>query len=89
MESDMKKKITASSVLACLVLVVAANGCSTVPSSTDDKDVSYAEKNLSGTPLGQMAAQLAAGKDSGESGFLLLDRGHNALAWRLFMADRP
>lgn len=59
-----------------------------MPSSTEDKNVSYAEKDLSGTPLGQMAAELAAGKDSGKSGFLLLDRGHNALAWRLFMADQ-
>ena len=35
-----------------------------------------------------MAGQLAAGKAIGESGFLLLDRGHNALAWRFFMADQ-
>jgi putative cardiolipin synthase len=88
MEPDMKKKITASTVLACLVLLVAAVGCSTVPSSTEDKNVSFAEKDLSGTPLGQLAEELAAGKESGESGFLLLDRGHNALAWRLFMADQ-
>jgi len=84
----MKNKFTAGCVLTCLALAIVINGCSTVPSSTVDKDVSYAEKDLSGTPLGQIATKLAAGKGDSESGFLLLDRGHNALAWRLFMADQ-
>jgi putative cardiolipin synthase len=34
-----------------------------------------------------MATELAAGQDISDSGFLLLDRGHNAIAWRLFLAD--
>jgi putative cardiolipin synthase len=35
-----------------------------------------------------MALSLSSGKGDTESGYLLLDRGHNALAWRLFMADQ-
>lgn len=74
--------------LATLTFALFASGCSTVPSSTSDKDVSYAVKELGGTPLGEMAATLAAGKASDQGGFLLLDRGKDALAWRLFMADQ-
>lgn len=70
-------------VTAALILVA----CSSVPIETTDKIASYAEKDLSFTPLGKMATQLEAGKPENESGFLLLDRGHDALAWRLFMAD--
>jgi len=68
-------------------LVLALGACTSVPVSTVDKDTSVAIRDLGGTPLGQMAGELAAGKPDSESGFLLLDRGHNALAWRLFMAD--
>jgi putative cardiolipin synthase len=77
-----------SAAITCIVLALLVISCSTVVSSTADKDVSYAVKALGGTPLGEMAATLAAGKADNESGFLLLDRGHNALAWRLFMADQ-
>ena len=72
---------------AFVLLALIATACSSVPSATSDKETSYAEKDLGGTPLGQLAQQLAADRDDSESGFLLLDRGHNAIAWRLFMAD--
>jgi putative cardiolipin synthase len=71
-----------------LLLAFLVGGCASVVSSTTDKDISYAEKDLGGTPLGELSRQLAEGKGEAESGFLLLDRGHNALAWRLFMADK-
>jgi putative cardiolipin synthase len=44
-------------------------------------------RNVTATPLRQMATALAAEQDISDSGFLLLDRGHNAIAWRLFLAD--
>ena len=78
---------TTRSFLALTWIALVLGACATVPSSTTDKDVSYAEKDLGGTPLGQMVQDLTAEKQASESGFLLLDRGHNALAWRLFMAE--
>ena len=71
-------------VIATLIL----GACSTVPTQTTDKTATYAQKDLGDTSLGKMAETLATGKPDDESGFLLLDRGHNALAWRLFMADK-
>ena len=35
-----------------------------------------------------LAKELSNGRPESESGFLLLDRGRDALAWRLFMADQ-
>ncbi len=84
----MKSITTVSIAIASLVLAVTINGCSSFPGSTEDKDVSYAEKNLSRTPLGGLALSLSSGNGDTESGYLLLDRGHNALSWRLFMADQ-
>ena len=75
------------SFLALTWIALALAGCTTVPSSTTDKDASYAIRDLDLTPLGKLADALAGEKEGSESGFLLLDRGHNALAWRLFMAE--
>jgi putative cardiolipin synthase len=83
MQAGSKNFITCVAISFTLVLC----GCASVPSATSDKDESYAEKNLGATPLGQLAQKLSADRHVSESGFLLLDRGHNALAWRLFMAD--
>jgi putative cardiolipin synthase len=73
---------------ACLAIILSAGSCSSVPNSTDTKEASRIETDLQNTPLGQMAIRLAADKTAEESGFVLLDRGHEALAWRLFMADQ-
>jgi putative cardiolipin synthase len=84
------KKINLNALAHLLAPVIATfilGACSSVPIETSDKTVTYADKDLSYTPLGKMATQLEAGKPEDESGFLLLDRGHDALAWRLFMAD--
>ena len=62
--------------------------CASVPTSTMDKTVSYAMTDLADTPLRQLSSELSAGHDEKESGFLLLDRGRDALAWRLFMAEQ-
>ena len=79
---------TTRSFLTLVWIALALGACATVPSSTTDKDTSYAVRDLDRTPLGELARELAVGKEDSESGFLLLDRGHNALAWRLFMAEK-
>ena len=78
---------TTRSFLALTWIALALVACATVPSSTTDKDASYAVRDLDRTPLGKLAQALAVEREGSESGFLLLDRGHNALAWRLFMAE--
>jgi putative cardiolipin synthase len=73
--------------VAIFTIATVLGGCSSVPSSTIDKDDSVAIRNVADTPLRQMTTALSADQESTESGFLLLDRGHNAVAWRLFLAD--
>jgi putative cardiolipin synthase len=75
------------SSLALVLIALTLCACTAVRSHTIDKDASYAEEDLEATPLGRLAQELSAGKEASKSGFLLLDRGHNALAWRLFMAE--
>jgi putative cardiolipin synthase len=72
--------------LVSIALSLTLGACTGVPSHAADKDASYAEKDLEATPLGSLAQELSGGKEASKSGFLLLDRGHDALAWRLFMA---
>ncbi|MGB5392433.1 MAG: phospholipase D family protein [Thermoanaerobaculia bacterium] len=57
-----------------------------VKASTTDKPESWAFNEPETTYLGQTAAAIAA-DHGGESGFLLLDRGRDALSWRLILAD--
>jgi putative cardiolipin synthase len=73
--------------LVLIALSLTLGACTGVRSHTTDKDASYAEKDLEATPLGRLAQELSAGKEASKSGFLLLDRRHDALAWRLFMAE--
>ena len=63
-----------------------ASGCSTVASHTTDKTASTAFNEPETTYLGKTAAEFAA-SHGGESGFLLMDRGRDALAWRAILAD--
>lgn len=77
-------------MMSCLVLGVAW-GCSPgVPnemrSGTGDKSASDAFADPGATFLGRQAAELAAGRGD-DSGFLLMDRGRIALAWRTMLAD--
>lgn len=74
--------------LMLLALLSFLVSCASVPVSTTDKVESYAMPNLGDTPLGQFASALSAEHGENESGFLLLDRGRDALAWRLFMAEQ-
>ncbi len=83
----MKSLLTGKIGLSGLILLLAISGCASVPVSTTDKDESFAVRNLGDTPLGQLATDLAGERPGSESGFLLLDRGREALAWRTFMAD--
>ena len=74
-------------IATIVFLILALGGCSSVPSSTIDKEASVAIRNVTDTPLRQMTTALSSGRGITDSGFLLLDRGHNAVAWRLFLAD--
>jgi putative cardiolipin synthase len=81
------KRNTKPLTLVLVALVLTVIGCASVPVSTTHKVESFAVKNLGETPLGRLANDLSSDRPNSESGFLLLDRGRNALAWRLFMAD--
>lgn len=62
-------------------------GCApTVESASSDKPVSWAIENPQDTTLGIAASSIAKTHEL-ESGFLLLDRGCDALAWRAVLAD--
>jgi putative cardiolipin synthase len=72
-------------------LLGAVTACSqedtgTTKSTTTDKTASAAFDAPGTTYLGQAAALIAADHD-GESGFLLLDRGRDALSWRTIFSD--
>jgi len=68
------------------LLIAITSGCSTVPTHTTDKTASSAFNQPETTYLGKTAADIAA-DHNGESGFLLLDRGRDALSWRAILAD--
>jgi putative cardiolipin synthase len=83
-----QRHMTINNALLVLSLLLCPGiGCSpTVDSSTTDKPESFAIRNPDGTRLGHAAAKMAAKRD-GQSGFLLLDRGRDALSWRTILAD--
>jgi putative cardiolipin synthase len=77
-------------IMACS-LPVLLSGCAalrsgTVHSSSTNKIASVAFTAPETTALGQTALTIVAGHGD-ESGFLLLDRGRDALSWRLILAD--
>jgi len=57
-----------------------------IESSMSDKPVSTAFNDPESTSLGRMAAAIVADRGR-DSGFALLDRGRDALSWRLILAD--
>ena len=76
-------------LLCCLPYTLV--GCAAIDggmikSSTTDKTASSSFNAPATTRLGKTAASIAA-DHGGESGFLLLDRGRDALSWRLILAD--
>ena len=72
-------------LLICLFLILI--GCGpTIESHSQNKTNSSAIEFPERTQLGKMATALARSQ-RGQSGFLLLDRGNEALAWRLILAD--
>ncbi len=72
---------------ALLFVTAACNEESRVIKPTDsDKPESFAFADPESTSLGKRATAIAAGHDD-DSGFLLLDRGRDALSWRLILAD--
>jgi putative cardiolipin synthase len=84
------ERMLMSGLVFCF-LFGATIGCSrdestTVELSTTDKTESRAFDQPETTYLGQAAALIAADY-GGESGFLLMDRGRDALSWRAILAD--
>jgi len=77
-----------SSGLVFGLLLVATIRCTRdeVKSNTTDKTESWAFDRPETTHLGRAAASIAA-NHRGESGFLLMDRGRDALSWRTILAD--
>ncbi len=72
-------------ILRVLVLVVGAS-CSDGERVFMDTTNSETFNHPETTALGKAAASMAAGHD-GDSGFLLLDRGCDALSWRTILTD--
>ncbi len=72
--------------LCCIVVNIAGCSSEVIKPSTTDKTASQAFANPEITGLGKIAAAITA-NHHGESGFLLLDRGRDALSWRLILAD--
>lgn len=70
-------------LLPGIALLVA---CVTEARFEEPRDASSAEPGLPTAPLVEMTNSLSQGQAAETSGFLLLDRGKDALAWRLFMA---
>jgi len=68
------------------LIIFMASGCSTVATHTTDKTASTAFNEPETTYLGKSSAEIAA-SHGGESGFLLMDRGRDALSWRAILAD--
>lgn len=76
-----------NTLLAISLLLGVAVGCSpTVSSSSSDKHESFTIRHLEQTRLGQAAAAICTERPE-ESGFLLMDRGKDALSWRLILSD--
>ncbi|MEE2826094.1 MAG: phospholipase D family protein [Planctomycetota bacterium] len=72
-------------IFFCLCCLVAGCGPQ-IESHTDQKNYSKSIQNPEQTYLGKEAAALAA-RHPEESGFLLLDRGAEAMSWRLLLSD--
>jgi len=66
--------------------ILITSGCTTVVSHTTDKTASTAFNEPETTYLGKTSAEFAISHGA-ESGFLLMDRGRDALSWRLILAD--
>jgi len=84
------KRLLVSGLVFCFLLG-ATIGCTrdksiTVELNTTDKTEFRAFDRTEITYLGQAAASIAA-DHGGESGFLLMDRGRDALSWRTILAD--
>lgn len=74
-------------VLVITILVL--GGCAHVePFEYENRTSSTAIENPETTPLGRKGERLVAKQPADESGFLLLDRGEEALLWRGMLADR-
>jgi putative cardiolipin synthase len=72
--------------LLLFLLLGIMGGCSTIASHTTDKTASTAFSEPETTYLGKTTAEFAASHGD-ESGLYLMDRGRDALSWRLILAD--
>lgn len=86
MKADTHHRISPGRWRLLLAVAACIGTLSCAPTMTTDKPTSYAIEDPESTYLGQTAQAIADGHGE-ESGFLLLDRGRDALAWRLIFAD--
>ena len=74
----------------CIILgslTACTAGTKPMKTFSTDKPASFFFNSPETTRLGQISASIVDGQTEGESGFLLLDRGRDALSWRLILAD--
>jgi len=77
---------TLKSGLICGVAIAFALSCADAPIESSTKQPSEAFNQPGTTTLGKATASMTAGR-GGESAFLLMDRGRDALSWRAILAD--
>ena len=75
---------TATVVLSVLTL---GSGCRTLDESIEPIKANYALSPATGGKLFRLDSACRAGQDPGESSFLILDQGEEALRWRLALVD--
>ena len=75
-----------ATVLTAIGLLLVVSCRKSIETSSVEKPVVESVKPAARSLLGA-TANLAAENQSGESGFLLLDRGDQAFAWRTRLAD--
>ena len=83
-----RKRTCLVGICFLLAVITACSKKETEPmkSITTNKTESHAFNEPDTTSLGKIAVSIAS-EHNGESGFLLLDRGRDALSWRLILAD--
>lgn len=80
-------RLSSGGLALCLLLISTTRcTCDEVESNTTDKPESPAFDRPDTTYLGRAAESIAAAH-APESGFLLMDRGREALSWRAILAD--
>ncbi len=90
LEFDLVKELNLALTLPALVLTGCASLKSVDPTASQqvDRTESQAIADPGGTTLGKRLQRLVRHQPAGQSGFLLLDKGEEALLWRGMLADQ-